>query len=246
MQSPGTEQLPCSSLQPRLQIAREEKIENWDQNLNISNHLFCAWIANDCISRIKNCFVKFQTFFTISAFPSTQANLVSAFTACIMAKLIVTWPTKCRTRGVEIIFRALHTNATQKPRNEKSNQLQSTENKNYCRAFAARARPMWCLLWRLFSKRSHRSLRWTARELNSHWFIYTILSIVEFGGEKRKKELTDTLSAHFYRYNSMYSIPMMVELHQKTRLHQSVALTLRSRKKNGFGTIFVDRWWTKK
>lgn len=55
--------------------------------------------------------VRSLTFFTISAFPSTQTNLVSAFTARIMAKLIVTWSTKCRTRGVEIILRALHTNA---------------------------------------------------------------------------------------------------------------------------------------
>lgn len=141
MQSPGTEQLPCSSLQPRLQIAREEKIENWDQNQNISNHLFCAWIANDCISRIKNCFVKFQTFFTISAFPSTQANLVSAFTASIMAKLIVTWPTKCRTRGVEIIFRALHTNATQKNR-EMKNQINCRVQKiKIIAALSPRARP---------------------------------------------------------------------------------------------------------
>lgn len=65
-------------------------------------------------------FEKFQTFFTISAFPSAEANLVPAFTAGIMAKLIITWSTKCRTRGVEIIFGALHTNAMTKLRNEKS------------------------------------------------------------------------------------------------------------------------------
>lgn len=115
-------------------------------------------------------FVRSPTFFTISAFPSTQANLVSAFTTRIMAKLIVTWSTKCRTRGVEIIFRALHTNteiAKWKQKTEKTFKQSEISNQ-----FALQAA----------TTRSHSS------KLQSYLFVFWAVATIPCRCSKRSPE----------------------------------------------------------
>lgn len=124
--SPGAEHDPCTSWQPRLQIAI--RTPNTKQNALCVNWKF-VWQMIFKLRVYSNMWL--QTFFTISAFPSTQANFVSAFAARKMAELIVTWPTKCRTRCVEIILRALNTNAKKekkrinKEKKHRNNSMQS-------------------------------------------------------------------------------------------------------------------------
>lgn len=160
------------------------------------------------------CHYNHTTFFTISAFPSAQANFVSAFATGKMSKLIVTWPTKCRTRCVEIILRTLHTNTKQARRKKRINAIQCKIHNEIEKGHKITQ----IRVCAINNNTERKEKRW-----NKLTLIYTLPL------EWKKKLLTDTLSAHFCQCNSMYSIRTMAESRPKTRLHQSIAPILQKK-----------------